>query len=541
MRKSGKILAMLLTLAMALSLVSMSAFASATVPSYEGVQMQFGDPDYDPTRPESAMAISGANSAYTADYTGADAAYFYPSELSLYVKGETGDVTLVGSGVKFATYVDTVETLHDTITRSENQYPDAGGVMGPSDLFTLKIQSAGTVTITGGAQPITLAFSAPKSDFPSTPGATPNAFMAYLPIGQYANGAAWGSPFSDGTVLTGKTPKIVGAYSGTGVSLGAAGGYVQYDFGQLIADSASNPFGVDFIVYGNAFNGNPEAASVKVSDDGDNWYELAGSLYYDNAVTKRNATVSYQKRSDGIYYTLDGSTWTKFTASTAWWPEYTDEGYGAVYGGNQNGVLWSTDRNTITFSGVTLVRDTDTTNDYQFGYADVHVNGTSYGTAVNPYTITNTASGGDGFDIAWAVKSDGAPANLSSIRYVRVYTSAAMKSDGSGVFTTPSIFGETSAEVCGIYAAAGSTTEVAVAPTVTVAGNVKATTNGGMTTVRTSGTSPCTVNVSGAGNVFINGVATTSALVTPTGTGTKVQIIVQNGEAAPYITWLNLR
>lgn len=31
-----------------------------------------------------------------------------------------------------------------------------------------------------------------------------------------------------------------------------------------------------------------------------------------------------------------------------------------------------------------------------------------------------------------------------------------MKSDGSGVFTTPSIFGETSAEVCGVYGVNGT-------------------------------------------------------------------------------------
>ena len=40
----------------------------------------------------------------------------------------------------------------------------------------------------------------------------------------------------------------------------------------------------------------------------------------------------------------------------------------------------------VTYTGVTLVKDTDTTADYQFGYADIHVNGGNYGTAINPYT-----------------------------------------------------------------------------------------------------------------------------------------------------------
>ena len=69
--------------------------------------------------------------------------------------------------------------------------------------------------------------------------------------------------------------------------LGAGGGYVQYALRDsegnqaYIEDDASNPYGVDFIVYGNAFNGNPEAASVPGLRRWKTWYELAGSLYYD--------------------------------------------------------------------------------------------------------------------------------------------------------------------------------------------------------------------------------------------------------------------
>ena len=50
----------------------------------------------------------------------------------------------------------------------------------------------------------------------------------YLPVGQFASGTAWGSIFTDGTNQSGTTKKLIGGYSTTGVSLGAAGGYVDY-------------------------------------------------------------------------------------------------------------------------------------------------------------------------------------------------------------------------------------------------------------------------------------------------------------------------
>ena len=70
-------------------------------------------------------------------------------------------------------------------------------------------------------------------------------------IPRYSNGSA---------LIENGTPKVKGGYSATGVSLGAAGGYVEYDMN--VANSNTTPYGVDFIVYGNAFVGNPEAASV---------------------------------------------------------------------------------------------------------------------------------------------------------------------------------------------------------------------------------------------------------------------------------------
>lgn len=386
---------------------------------------------------------------------------------------------------------------------------------------------------------------------------TPTAVNGYLPVGQFARGTAWGSIFTDGTNQSGTTKKLIGGYSTTGVSLGAAGGYVDFDL--RVSNTSTNPYGVDFIVYGNAFNGNPEAGSVKVygfkgtTDTDGKWYELAGSLYYDD-LTQRNKAVSYKKVSTGdnagIYYQItdngvaptDGG-WKKFNTDTAvtWWPE-DDEGYNTVWGPVDDVV--KTD-NIITYKGVSIVKDTDTTNDYQFGYADIHVNGSNYGTAINPYEATNTSQGGDGFDLSWAVDENGNPVVLDHITKVRVYTSAAMKTDGSGEFTVPSIFGETSAEVCGVYGVNGTGTGVATKiPKITNSGQAVNHSYLGTTTINATGGSVSLKLISSATNMYCNGEKITSGSIkqinVPSGKTKFARIITQTGNESPYVTLLKL-
>ena len=242
----------------------------------------------------------------------------------------------------------------------------------------------------------------------------------------------------------------------------------------------------------------------------------------------------------------------------------------------------TTNGSVLTLTGVMLKDATATTTSlYRFGYVDVHPKYNTagyYNKAYNPYAFTTSnlsswntylatanngspAGGGDPIDISWAVnpaKYDhtvtdasgttytagtthaqaGQPAGLTNIRFVRIYTGAA-KMNG--------MFGEISTEVCGVYKATGSTTQTAYTPTITVGGNTVNTTNGGITTVSALGSNACSVSVTpntsapGTSYVFINGVDTNPASFTPTSAGTIVQVIVQNGEAAPYITYLNLK
>ena len=358
----------------------------------------------------------------------------------------------------------------------------------------------------------------------------------------------------------------------TGVSLGFFGGYVVYEFNTPIADDPTHPYGADFIVYGNAFWGNSEAGCIQVSKDGQTWYDIAGSMYYTKSTP--NSTITYNNPSvtedaaitapgsnlgtlAPVSYTLNGAAGTVTTNTFhnhSWFP--LNANYFVTYGSRaamakvdelpfisrmlaSNGVA-----DKLTFTGTLLTNypGTNKTAEIGFGYCDVHPNKTLGGTiAYNPYqTFTSSSdydtkvagtSGGDPIDIAWAVNTDGTPANLDSIRYVRIYT---------GMAQMNGIFGEISTEVCGVAACTGSTTETAATPTISVDGSTVTTTNGGILPL-SKNSGDYTVNVTGTGYVYINGIATTSATITPTRTGTKVQIIVQNGEAAPYVTYLNLQ
>lgn len=518
MKTSKKMLSLLLIAAMLVSVLCMGVYAADVPVIAGGVHAQFGDPDATPTAPESLMSLvqDTSNSAlYHAVYTGSDSDSYYPDILSLcaYTSNNASDaVRLVSasSNIVFATYDANGEHTTSEITYATNQNLNEAGQLVSSSIYTVKLSGAGSVTVyNGNALAFTVRFETPKSNAVAG-GTAPKFVNGYLPIGQYASGQAWGSIYSsltnmagndantDRTVTTDAPTKITSGYAATGVSLGSPGGYVQFEFdGDGIANNAKNKYGIDFVIYGNPFNGNPEAGSVKVSQDGTTWYELAGSRYY-NSETKRNTTISYKmipsstygtnKKAD-IYYAIGnvptgtGTTgWTLYKSNVVWWPESAAEGYGRVSGVGEtidgtktvSDVTYEQLSETanghncwlISYDSVTLVKDSDATDDYLFGYADVRIVGNAKdGTACNPYASvptsgSNSVPGGDGFDISWAVNSNGEPVNLTSIKYVRVYTSAALSASNLNIMPTPGIFGETSTEVCGMFVAQPETAEV---------------------------------------------------------------------------------
>lgn len=494
---------------------------------------------------------------------------YYPFSFSLIAsdRSKVASVTVSNGGSFHWAYAQNADGSY--VTDEDGNYVES--TTTNYGVVVLPTTSASTVTVTGTDNIGSATFNCAQPSGGTT--AAGASLYAYLPApAQFVNEGVttggWGDAYdSNGTVK---------ATSSTGVSLGFFGGYAVYEFENPIADDPTHPYGADFIVYGNAFWNNSEAGCIQVSKDGQKWYDIAGSMYYTKST--KGATITYTNpnpsEDKGITaaasnkgtladvpyaLTVNGTTTsgtvTKNTFHNhSWFPlnanYFVDSGTRKEMAKVDEFSFVSRTLNsdnitsTLTFKG-TLLTDypgTGKTDQIGFGYCDVHPNRTLGSTiAYNPYqtftsssdynTKTEGTGGGDPIDIAWAVDSKGAPANLSSVKYVRIYT---------GMAQMNGIFGEISTEVCGVAACTGSTTETAATPTITVGTSTVTTTNGGIKSVgMLSGT--CTVNVSGTGYVYINGVATTSATFTPTSAGTKVQIIVQNGEAAPYVTWLNLK
>lgn len=461
----------------------------------------------------------------TGTVTGRNGSSKIPGEFTLWVENPTS-VTVNGTAQSASLQNGT--NYGYTITTSED-----------NTLSIVVVAGGTTYTISCGTKSHTLAGSAPTS------------VVSYLPIGQFANNSGWGylgSKFAKKQTI-----------ETTGVSLGAFGGFIEFKFENGITNDEKNPYGVDFVIYGNAFNGNPEAGAVQVSEDGTTWYELAGSNYYDGnftynapssgfskaySGTLRNTSVIYTKGSSRVSAKL-GSLNAVEVCPAAWFPLLTNF---TAFDGNPtggahcaSGVSVNLSGDTLTFAGITAIADSDTTADYAFGYADVTPNGSpdQYGDAVNPYTpYTSDKTGGDGFDLEWAVDiSTGLPVDVTgkTFHYVRVYS--AVLDFGR--------FGETSAEITGIFTTANkATTSVGrtAAPTITVAGDnistIATPTYKGNTVIYDLGglfadDEIVVSNTAASSSVYINNVnATTYSVVK---NDQIVRVIVQNETAAPYI------
>ena len=573
MKTSKKMLSLLLIAAMLVSVLCMGVSATGT---YDEVSIGTGEP----------VTINWTT-ATTGTVVNVDASTNYiPKSFLLWARN--GLTVKVGTTELTANGVGDTDSAYTVYTDATNEI---------------------TITVLNGE---TVAYTITCPHYTATiTGSYPSAVNGYLPVGQFArhHSFGWGTLFTDHTNKNPDTnpPKFLNGYVSTGVSVGMAGGYVQFDMGNNpIENNANNPYGIDFIVYGNAFVGNPEAAGVMVSNDGIKWYTLAGSRHYMNG-TQWNQKISYVRiegpeqralksgtfTADGVYYSnnynspseqtqsainaaISAAAWQKVPASgnatalnLSYWPEWAtrvvnnaaqEEYYGNVWKlgtnphipavastANNAGVNWDKADTTstvpngaevITYSGLTLVPD-DTqvlgsnptqaqmTDVYQWGYADVRVNGSAYGTAINPYaSAASVEAGGDGFDLSWAVDENGAPVSISSAKYIRVY---------SAVLFNAGIFGETSAEVCGLYVANGTGSGVA-STSLKVKKGVKTHTLSDTSIVELA-SGNCTIT-SAAERVFINGEAISDAANGHTlnvVSGQLYQIITQNGTESPIV------
>jgi len=281
-------------------------------------------------------------------------------------------------------------------------------------------------------------------DYDPAPGQFVNVFGLDDPA------RALGSPVGGGTAVAGNSSVV---------TLGGFGGTLVLGFDHTVTDDAANPFGMDFIVYGNAFwsAGNPnlrfgEPGVIEISRDtnsngmpDDTWYLIPGSL-----ISDPNAQWFVQTWDDNL---LD-NTFPPIQTSTngvdlSWIPPgrsgvWTSEGY----------LLPDL------FTGSVLPNPLGTaaTQEGIFGYTDLSptlvlgdLNGDNveddpfikpedfYTIPDDPFTIGVTAGsgGGDAMDIAWAIDPvTGAPANLGGFDFIRIRTGVDIIRDDTGEVST---------------------------------------------------------------------------------------------------------
>lgn len=278
--------------------------------------------------------------------------------------------------------------------------------------------------------------------------------LEYKPApGQLINSTPWGVPNS--------VNSLVGGVTGS-VCLGAFGGYVVFKFENPVENHPDNPFGVDFTIFGNPLQDWAEPGVVSVMKDENNnglpddkWYELAGSDYFFSSTIK-NYEVTYTNPNRP---TSADVPWTDNNGSSGVIPAnsfYVQPYYPIT----DSFPCISSSKYTL--SGTKIANKIDSTNAFfiksyrkAFGYADNQLRGSMpYTVPDNPYTPEKENSGGDAFDINWAIDTNGTYVDLDMVHFVKIH---------NAVLAHAGMLGEVATEITGA---------VDVAPDKTVTGEL---------------------------------------------------------------------
>lgn len=210
--------------------------------------------------------------------------------------------------------------------------------------------------------------------------------------------------------------------SGNMITLGGFGGYITAGFNAPV----QNQQGADFRIDGNAYNGNAEPGVVWVSADAnsnglpdDPWYEIWGSEQKEGRATLEYTIRYYKPATDDGHSGWRGSDGR--TGSILHNSFHNQPYYPMWY--DTDSVLFTA---TLLPDNVLYENETYVMTSFGFGYVD---------------NLPNSAENSS-FDIDWAVKGDGTPANLESIDFIRIQ---------NGVIGCNSTTGELSTEVSAIY------------------------------------------------------------------------------------------
>ena len=259
--------------------------------------------------------------------------------------------------------------------------------------------------------------------------------------GQFINDPISGSPSASLKILNG---------IGNPVSLGAYGGFIVLGFNSPVKNSPDNPYGIDFIIYGNASSTHAEPGIVKVMKDenlnglpDDTWYEIAGSAHFTDDL-KKDYRIEYTNPNQPF---ASDVTWTDnlgvsgkvFKNSFHYQPYYP-----------QKDLFPNLSDENLSFEGnvlkgnVAIENKVYESHPYAFGYADMRpfIGQSISGIPDNPYTKgIIEGNGGDGIDITWATDAMGEYVYLDEINFIMIYT---------GVNDAAGWLGEISTEIRGI-------------------------------------------------------------------------------------------
>ena len=380
---------------------------------------------------------------------------------------------------------------------------------------------------------------------------SPDAVVDYISIGsQFTNGnkpsnSAYGTEKRAVSTLRGIINEWIPAdYNDEDwppVSVGNFGSYITYYYENAIYDDPKNPYGVDFIIYGNAVFPNLnyfEPGNVLVSEDGEKWYTLAGSLHYDNTCTW-NYEVKYSKNDkNSAVATLPDNTQLSPPG------EYPEATHYSMYAKNNH----LTEIGDITVSGTYISPAGEKSGGNTvptfptFGYADCGLkNDTNQ--ADNPYADTTKLIIGekeinhlDGFDLAWAVDENGLPHSFENgIHYVKVQT-ATLINNTTGI-------GEKSTEINLVRKAQPSNEKVgktANAEKITIDGvNLTLEPEKYVYEATVSGVFDVEVQAEDGANIYINSQKGNIGNFEKAAHGI-VRIIIQEGEKEPVIYYIKI-
>ena len=396
-------------------------------------------------------------------------------------------------------------------------------------------QTSVTVTSEDGSFTNTYKFGYKKKSAMDVP----DKVVDYLCIGSQYTNAGYGT-----------NPEQT--LSGGLKSLGNFGGYITYYYEDPITDNPNNKYGMDFYVIGNSSETNidsmAELGQVYVSEDGENWYALAGSEHYEDKAIW-DYTITYTKGDDGkAYWTDNKGNSIDYTAKA--WPN------AAYYYMND-----AASKDTYTFTGIvfesqlgSIMGNSTSTASFassaKFGYADYYASNISGTTVTDVNSYEANPSKANGFDVAWAVDEDGIPVDVSEMEfhYIKVATA-------SNIYAGS--FAEKSTEVTYVVRTTAQTTEVGKtsAPTgATISDGadsktINFTEGENVYAVNLDSMKYVSVTVNGTAdddNIYVNnqrvesGASADGFKVTKENGETLVRIIVQNGDKEPVIYLLKI-